>query len=95
MSEPTDELTAEEHGAWARVELWRWQYGMLPTTNDMRPLNVPLGLRGMARAIRTCDPDNFPSPFNVAEVLDYAANVIELTCGDDPANVLDKADDDE
>jgi hypothetical protein len=62
--------------SWARVELWRWQYGSLPQPDDMRPLDVPAGLRGMANAIRQGDRENFPSPGNVVAVLEYAAKVI-------------------
>ncbi len=38
--------------SWAKVALWRWQYGTLPQPDDMRPLDVSAGLRGMAAAIR-------------------------------------------
>lgn len=62
--------------SWARVELWRWQYGTLPQPSGMRPLDVASGLRGMAAAIRKGDHENFPSPMNVATVLEYAARLI-------------------
>lgn len=75
--------------SWARVELWRWQYGCLPTAEDMRPLSVSAGLRGMAEAIRKRDMSNFPSPFGVGEVLDYAAKVIEEQSKSLPASGID------
>ena len=62
--------------SWARVELWRWQYGTLPQSDDMRPLDVSKGLQGMAAAIRKGDRSNFPTPFNVIAVLEYAAKLI-------------------
>ena len=63
---------------WARVELWRWQYGTLPTPDDMRPLDVAYGMVQMARALdlpmkRGSD---MPMPCNVAAVLRYAAKLI-------------------
>lgn len=61
---------------WARVELYRWQHGDLPRKNE-KPLSVPEGLRGMAKAIDAGDPASFPTPFNVALVLRYAAKMIE------------------
>jgi hypothetical protein len=69
-----EDNTPEE--SWARVELWRWQYGHLPAANDEQPLDVAAGLRGMAEAIRKGDLSNFPTPFNVIAVLEYAAKVI-------------------
>lgn len=62
--------------SWARVELFRWQYGTLPGPRDMRPLHVPTGLRKMAEAIMEGDRTNFPTPQNVVSVLIYAARVI-------------------
>lgn len=37
---------------------------------------LPAALRGMAAAIRKGDISNFPTPFNVIAVLEYAAKVI-------------------
>lgn len=62
--------------SWARVELWRWQYGTLPAADDMRPLDVPAGLRGMAAAIRQGDLANCPATGNVVAVLEYAAKIV-------------------
>jgi hypothetical protein len=62
--------------SWAKVELWRWQYGSLPQPDDMRPLDVSKGLQEMAAAIRKGDRANFPAPFNVIAVLEYAAKLI-------------------
>ena len=75
MSDKKFELPTQED-SWAKVELWRWQYGTLPRQDDMRPLDVSEGLRGMAAAIRKGDRSNFPTPFNVITVLEYVANVI-------------------
>ncbi len=75
MSDKKFELPTPED-SWAKVELWRWQYGTLPRQDDMRPLDVSEGLRGMAAAIRKGDRSNFPTPFNVITVLEYVANVI-------------------
>lgn len=36
---------------WARVELWRWQYGDLPQPDDFRPLDESAGLMAMSKAI--------------------------------------------
>lgn len=75
----SDERKSTQRGedSWARVELWRWQYGGLPGSDDMRPLSVPAGLRGMAEAIRVRDLKNFPSPHSVQCALEYAARIIE------------------
>lgn len=75
MSDKKFELPNPED-SWAKVELWRWQYGTLPQPDDMRPLDVAAGLRGMAAAIRKGDRENFPSPGNVVAVLEYAARRI-------------------
>ena len=67
--------------SWAQVELFRWQYGVLPAGDDMRPLDVPIALRNMAKAIidgcSTGDRENMPSPSNVVSVLEYAAYLLE------------------
>jgi hypothetical protein len=74
----TIQLEHDPNDNWAEVELWRWQYGELPASTDMRPLNVPEGLRGIAAAIeKGCKehkPDEMPSPFNVCSVLRYVAS---------------------
>jgi hypothetical protein len=59
---------------WARVELWRWQYGELPTPDDMRPLNIPVALRLMA----TATAEGRTHPYNVAEVMRYVARLLEV-----------------
>jgi hypothetical protein len=60
------------------VELWRWQYGTLPTPDDMRPLDVAYGMAQMAKALD--QPmrrgANMPMTCNVAAVLRYAAKLI-------------------
>ena len=61
---------------WALVELYRWQYGELPT-EGAKPLNIGLGLQGMAKAIKDAgeagDFSQMPTPFNVMMVLEYMA----------------------
>ena len=63
--------------SWAKVELFRWQYGVLPKSDDFRPLDISLGLQGMADGIdkycSTGDSSTLPSPMNVASVLRYCA----------------------
>ena len=65
--------------SWAQVELYRWQHGELPGEDGKKEkaLSVPAGLRGMAAAITKGDRENFPTPFNVVSVLEYAAKLIE------------------
>jgi hypothetical protein len=63
---------------WARVELFRWQYGTLPMPDDMRPLDVANGMIQMAKALELPlkrDRD-VPMPGNVAAVLRYAAKLL-------------------
>ncbi len=62
--------------SWALVELHRWQYGGLPKPDDMRPVSVPAGLRGMAKAMRG-PQSGWPAPFNIVSVLEYAAKLME------------------
>ncbi len=73
--------------SWAQVELFRWQYGVLPTPTDRRILNVAEGLRKMSVALMEgCQTDataeaktNMPSPFNVCSVMQYAAKLLDFT----------------
>lgn len=64
---------------WAEVELYRWQHGELPGTEGEKKLNIPEALRKGAKlmdADSTC-----PDRFNVAQVMDYLARVLEgKTC---------------
>jgi hypothetical protein len=64
--------------SWAQVELFRHQYGELPTQGDMREINPSEGLRGMANALKNFDQSKWPSPFNVISVLEYAAKLLEI-----------------
>lgn len=66
----------DPNDSWAEVELFRWQYGTLPASDDTRPLDIPKGLEGMAAAIEAGNESNFPSPFNVASVLKFSAKKI-------------------
>jgi hypothetical protein len=56
--------------SWARIELWRWQYGTLPAADDMRPLDVSKGLIGLAAGLMNANP------VNVAGVIRYCAKII-------------------
>ena len=68
---------------WAMVELWRWQFGMLPHEQEEDDvglaLDVPVAIEAMANAIQKGDADNFPKPVNVVAVLRYAAKLIRAT----------------
>jgi len=63
--------------SWAKVELYRWQHGELPSEENEKPLHIAEGLRGMAAAFRTGKSEDFPSPFNVMAVLEYTASVLD------------------
>ena len=58
---------------WAEVELFRWQYGELPASDDMRPIDIAEGMKKMADALTQRDQATWPRPFNVSAVLKYAA----------------------
>ena len=76
--EQADDAGLSPQDDWARVELWRWQYGTLPTPDDMRPLDVAYGMVQMAKSLELPlkrDRD-VPMPGNVAAVLRYAAKII-------------------
>ncbi len=65
---------------WARVVLWRWQYGELPVPGEATPADKPLdeatGLENMAAALEDNNPVNYPTVFNVVSVLKYMASRI-------------------
>jgi len=67
--------------SWARVELWRWQHGRLPSPDDKEELDESEGLRNMAAALeqgcRGGDTSAMPSPQNVCAVMNYAARRLE------------------
>lgn len=71
-------LAESPNDPWTEVELWRWQYGELPQSTDMRPLDIGKGLIGMADAIEAgCKAGNaelMPSPSNICSVLRYVAS---------------------
>lgn len=59
---------SEANASWARVELWRWQYGHLPDAGDTsRPLDIELAAKAMAMACR----EGKVKPFNAASVIEY------------------------
>jgi hypothetical protein len=57
---------------WAQVELFRWQYGELPEANDLRPRDVPRGLKNMAVAVAKGEV----SWENIAVVMVYVADLL-------------------
>jgi hypothetical protein len=66
---------------WAKVELFRWQYGELPTSGDHRKLDISVGLENIAKAIekgyQSGNACVMPSPFNVVEVLLFCARKLK------------------
>lgn len=65
---------------WARVELYRWQYGQLDDTS--KRLDVSAGLSRMADAIELACKDHgrghpMPTPFNVCAVLRFCAGQLK------------------
>ena len=68
-------LELDPKNNWARVELWRWQYGELPADNDMRPLIIPIALNAMAEALLSDKVR--PTPFGIATVLKYIADLLD------------------
>lgn len=81
-SEP--ESTANTHlpdpeDSWAKVELFRWQHGALPTDrDDTRRLDPLDGLQAMADALENGRPQQ-PYPHSVASVLRYIARHAIIT----------------
>lgn len=66
----------DPNDSWAEVELFRWQYGELPKSNDTRKLDVSAGIKGMAKAfeegtILGSDLNKMPTPMNLISVLKY------------------------
>ena len=45
------QVAKDEGGEWARIELFRWQYDELPTTTDLRNLDIRKAVAKMAVAI--------------------------------------------
>jgi hypothetical protein len=74
-------LTHDPNDDWAKVELFRWQYGELPRGIDHRKLDVSKGLTAMAKAIedgcKSGDYEKMPAPFNVVSVLQFCARKIK------------------
>lgn len=62
---------------WAQVELWRWEFGELPQSDDTRKQDERVGLRNMAAALLNGDRGAMPSPYDVATVLEYMADRLE------------------
>lgn len=63
--------------SWARVELFRWQYGELPNGDDTRRLDVRKALANMAQAIddgcKAKDASKMPKPHAVIAILQYCS----------------------
>ena len=70
-------LKTDPNETWARVELWRWQYGALPKPGDMRPLNVSTALRRMAGALNDGVAGQMPTLGNTVSVIKYVAELLE------------------
>lgn len=68
-------LVEDSNDSWAQVELYRWQYGELPSS-DIKELNESVALEKMAKAIEVGDRNNFPTPFNVVSVLRYVSKLL-------------------
>lgn len=63
--------------SWAKVELYRWQYGELPPPDgSCKELDTCKGMEAMADAIEKYDVKNFPSPVGVMAILRYAAKLL-------------------
>jgi len=71
----------DANDSWALVELYRWQYGVLPgDRNDKpegRPLDIPEAMEKMAKALTAKDGEEMPTPMNVASVLMFAAKLVK------------------
>lgn len=63
---------ATEGPDWARVELFRWQYGDLPKKGDTRALNVSLALQKMVPAVVSGEAVRE----NIAVVLAYVESLL-------------------
>lgn len=74
MKEMMIDIDPEDN--WAEVELARWQTDELPTKNSP-PLDIPLALTNIAdkieSSIRTGQPKEMITPFNLCSVLRYLA----------------------
>lgn len=68
-----DENIGEAAGdTWARVELFRHQYGELPKQNDDRPINIVEAAACAAKAIR----GGGVSPYNAAMIIAYLGKTL-------------------
>jgi len=76
LTDKAKALIPDVEVSWAKVELYRWQYGELPAENE-KPLDEALAVRKMAEAIQNIgkpgNTDPVPSPYSVATVLNYLA----------------------
>lgn len=71
-------ISPNPEDSWAMVELYRWQYGHLPTDDCTdKPLIVSDGLKGMADAFSSVDAEDWPHPMNIAAVLRYVSNLVK------------------
>lgn len=68
-SPPTPPIPVDPNDRnWGEVELFRWQYGVLPAQDDFRPLVYPDAFAAAAKAVREGKVD----PFNASEMLKVA-----------------------
>lgn len=65
----TEEMEERGHDNWAKVELFRWQHGELPKSDDTRKLDVAVASKKMANAL--LDRENNIGPFQAAAVIRY------------------------
>jgi hypothetical protein len=70
-------MDGEYNDSWAEVELWRWQYGELPSQDDIRKLDISVGVNNMAKALESGDRKKMPSVYNVISVLKYLAKKVK------------------
>jgi hypothetical protein len=70
-------LTSDANDSWARVELYRWQHGHLPSGDEQKPLDISEGLMKMSEALIAGNSNaEIPTPFNVSSVLAYISKEI-------------------
>lgn len=74
---PSKTIKRDPNDDWAEVELYRWQYGRLPTPWNNPKLHLPTALKNLADAIEKRDMSNFPTPLAIMSVLRYVAKRVK------------------
>jgi len=69
-------LKEAEEDSWARIELWRWQYGHLPIMGELRPLDISKALNNLSKALERGERTNYPTPMGVITILRYVAKIL-------------------